>query len=167
MPFTPYHFGPGLLFKSLLQGSFSLVIFAWAQIVMDIQPLLVLLTGKGHLHGFTHTLVGATLLAVFSAVSGKYGIDNLLNRWPNHVKVGLLVSWPTAVLSALIGCYSHVVLDAIMHGDLLPFAPFNTNNPMLHMLSVNDLHWLCVTAGAAGAILYFLVLAWHRQARKP
>jgi hypothetical protein len=40
MPFTPYHMGPGILIKALLQGSFSLMVFGWAQIVMDIQPLI-------------------------------------------------------------------------------------------------------------------------------
>jgi len=58
MPFTPFHMGPGILFKALLQGSFSLMVFGWAQIIMDIQPLIVLITGKGHLHGFTHTYIG-------------------------------------------------------------------------------------------------------------
>ena len=72
MPFTPFHMGPGLLFKAFLQGSFSLMVFGWAQIVMDIQPLLVLLTGQGHLHGFSHTYIGATLLGIVSALSGKY-----------------------------------------------------------------------------------------------
>lgn len=31
-----------------------------------------MITGAGHLHGFTHTYAGATLLAVFSAATGKY-----------------------------------------------------------------------------------------------
>ena len=72
MPFTPLHMGPGILIKALLQGSFSLMVFGWAQIVMDIQPLFVLVTGEGHLHGFSHTYIGATLLAILSALSGKY-----------------------------------------------------------------------------------------------
>lgn len=44
MPFTPIHMGPGILIKSLLQGSFSLMVFGWTQIVMDIQPLIVLIS---------------------------------------------------------------------------------------------------------------------------
>ena len=76
MPFTPLHMGPGILIKSLLQGSFSLMVFGWTQIVMDIQPLLVIISGEGHMHGFTHTFVGATLIALFSALSGKY-----LSEW--------------------------------------------------------------------------------------
>jgi hypothetical protein len=70
MPFTPVHMGPGIAVKAVMQGSFSLMVFGWTQIVMDIQPLVVMLTG--HLHGFTHTYLGATLIAVFSALTGKY-----------------------------------------------------------------------------------------------
>ena len=72
MPFTPIHMGPGILLKGILQGSFSLMIFGWTQIVMDIQPLFVLISGEGHLHGFSHTYVGATLLAILSGLTGKY-----------------------------------------------------------------------------------------------
>lgn len=64
--------GPGVLIKSLLRGSFSLMVLGWTQIVMDIQPLIVLITGEGHLHGFTHTYVGAILIALFAALTGKY-----------------------------------------------------------------------------------------------
>ena len=40
------------------------MVFAWAQIIMDIQPLVVMITGEGHLHGFSHTYVGATLIGI-------------------------------------------------------------------------------------------------------
>ena len=62
MPFTPFHMGPGILIKALLQGSFSLMVFGWAQILMDIQPLVALITSKGQLHGFSHTYIGASLI---------------------------------------------------------------------------------------------------------
>ncbi len=61
MPFTPLHMGPGLLIKAALQGSFSLMVFGWAQILMDLQPLFVMWSGAGRLHGFYHTYFGATL----------------------------------------------------------------------------------------------------------
>lgn len=51
MPFTPFHMGPGIAIKAMLQGSFSLMVFGWAQIVMDLQPLFVMITGEGHLTG--------------------------------------------------------------------------------------------------------------------
>jgi len=48
------------------------MVFGWSQIVMDIQALIVLILGEGHLHGFSHTYIGASMLAAFSALSGKY-----------------------------------------------------------------------------------------------
>lgn len=72
MPFTLFHMGPGIFIKSLMGGSFSLMVFGWTQIVMDIQPLIVLISGDGHLHGFSHAYIGARLLAILSAITGKY-----------------------------------------------------------------------------------------------
>lgn len=51
MPFTPIHMGPGLLIKAVLQSGFSLMVFGWTQIVMDVQPLIVMLYGEGQVHG--------------------------------------------------------------------------------------------------------------------
>jgi len=157
MPFTPFHLGPGIAIKALLQGSFSLMVFGWTQIVMDIQPLIVLITGEGHLHGFSHTYLGATLLAIFSALTGKYlselGLFILgLNRqWQ------VQIAWWVAFLSAFIGSFSHVLLDSIMHGDLEPFFPITTDNPFLNRISVQALHKLCVYSGLIGGTLYFYI----------
>lgn len=39
MPFTPIHIGPEIFIKAHLQGSFSLMVFGWTQVIMDIQPV--------------------------------------------------------------------------------------------------------------------------------
>ncbi len=72
MPFTPLHMGPGLFIKSALQNRFSLMVFGWSQILMDIQPLIVMIKGEGHIHGFTHTYLGASLIAIIAVITGKY-----------------------------------------------------------------------------------------------
>lgn len=157
MPFTPLHMGPGVLVKAVLQGSFSLMVFGWAQILMDIQPLLVMLTGEGHLHGFTHTYIGATLIAPAAALSGKYLGDFGLRvlQLPQYIPI----PWPAAWLSAFIGSYSHVVLDSIMHADIRPLSPFSDSNILFRVISLADLHWFCVIAAIVGAALYFAVSA--------
>ncbi|MCF6257739.1 MAG: metal-dependent hydrolase [Gammaproteobacteria bacterium] len=162
MPFTPFHMGPGILVKALLQGSFSLMVFGWAQIIMDIQPLFVLITGDGHLHGFSHTYVGATLLAVFSALSGKYlseiglkiiGISDRSTSGSTPVKI----TWGIAFISAFIGTYSHVILDSIMHSDVEPFYPFSQENEILGLITIPQLHMLCIYSALAGGIIYYSV----------
>lgn len=157
MPFTPLHMGPGLLVKAVLQGSFSLMVFGWTQILMDIQPLVVIVTGVGHLHGFSHTLVGATLIGAVAALSGKYAAEFGL-RVIREARY-LPVRWPVAWGSAFIGAYSHVLLDGVMHADVEPFAPWSTANPFLPLASIEALHVFCLVSGALGAILYFVVAA--------
>lgn len=36
------------------------MMFGWTQIIMDLQPLIVVMTGIGCLQDFTHTYIGAT-----------------------------------------------------------------------------------------------------------
>lgn len=158
MPFTPFHMGPGILIKSLLHGSFSLMVFGWSQIVMDLQPLIVLITGEGHLHGFSHTYIGASLIALFSTLSGKYlselGLKIIgISKKTNPVNI----TWFVASISAFIGTFSHVFLDSIMHADIEPLYPFVIENNLLGLVSVGALHKFCLLSGLLGTIIYFIV----------
>ena len=157
MPFTPLHMGPGIVLKLILQSSFSLMVFGWAQIVMDIQPLFVMITGEGHLHGFSHTYIGAVLLAAFAALSGKYlgefGLK-MLAISPGEI---ITISWSVSILSALIGTLSHVLIDSMMHSDLQPFFPFTHHNALLGIVSIDVLHKICIYSGVIGGLAYFAI----------
>lgn len=164
MPFTPLHMGPGLLLKALLQGSFSLMVFGWAQILMDLQPLLVMLSGQGQLHGFTHTLLGASLIGGVAIVSGKY---------LGQVGLRLLglgsacpIRWTVAVVSGLLGSYSHVLLDGLMHADVELFFPLSDARPLLRLVGYGQLELFCLLSGVAGALLYLMVINWRRRRLK-
>jgi len=143
------------------------MVFGWAQIIMDIQPLFVLITGDGHLHGFSHTFAGATLLALFSAVSGKYlsefGLKVLrISKEPNYI----IIKWRVVYISAFIGTYSHVALDAIMHSDVEPYYPLSLQNGFLELISVTQLHQLCMYTGFVGAVVYYAVGYVHKKYNK-
>ncbi|MCP3672349.1 MAG: hypothetical protein GY814_18340 [Gammaproteobacteria bacterium] len=156
MPFTPFHMGPGILAKAILQSSFSLMVFGWAQIVMDIQPLFVLVSGEGHVHGFSHTFIGALLLAIFSALSGKYLSEiGLKLIGISNAGVPIDIAWWVSFLSAFVGTYSHVVLDSIMHSDVVPYYPLSQENGFLGLITVSQLHQFCVYSGLFGAIVYY------------
>ncbi|HIO96781.1 MAG TPA: hypothetical protein EYG71_02510 [Leucothrix sp.] len=166
MPFTPFHMGIGIFTKAFLQGSFSLMVFGWAQIVMDIQPLIVLLSGEGHLHGFSHTYIGATLLAIFSAISGKYlsefGLLIIgISKKSNPIKI----AWWVVFLSAFIGTFSHVLLDSLMHADIEPFFPLSRDNALLGLLTTQQIHKICLYSGLVGAGLYYLIQFFIKKSR--
>lgn len=156
MPFTPLHMGPGICIKAVLQGSFSLMVFGWTQIVMDIQPLIVLITGEGHLHGFSHTYIGATLLAIISALTGKHLSEiGLFILGVNQEKVN--INWLVTFISAFIGSYSHVAIDSIMHSDIQPLFPITNSNYLLEIIPVSLLHKICIYSGIIGGIMYFAI----------
>lgn len=166
VPFTPIHMGPGILIKAILQTSFSLMVFGWAQIVMDIQPLIVLITGEGHLHGFSHTYIGAGLLGVFSALSGKYLSEIGLYLLDMNPDWKINIPWWVAFLSAFIGTFTHVVIDSVMHSDMEPLSPFSRNNELLGYVSVELLHKLCMYSAVAGGILYYAISGFIKQKRR-
>jgi hypothetical protein len=157
--------GPGLLVKAVMQGYFSLIIFGWAQVLMDIQPLLAIMTGKGRVHGFSHTYIGAVLIAVIAVVTGKWiyhwcmrlmekdfsPYQKQLFNIPARLNVAISIS------SALIGTLSHVLLDSVMHPDVEPFFPLDTQNHLAFVLSIGALYRLCVYSAAVGVIVYFCV----------
>ncbi|MGC8118855.1 metal-dependent hydrolase [Marinobacter sp. VGCF2001] len=162
MPFTPIHMGPGIAVKALLQGSFSLMVFGWTQIVMDLQPLFVMITGDGHLHGFSHTYPGAILLAILSALSGKYLSEIGLYVFGLNRDWTVVIGWRVAFVSAFIGTFSHVLLDSIMHADVEPFFPITTDNAIQGVISIEALHQLCLYSGVIGGVVYFGVQFWRR-----
>lgn len=163
MPFTPIHMGPGIFIKSLLRGSFSLMVFGWTQIIMDIQPLIVLISGEGHLHGFSHTYIGASLIAVLAAITGKYlselGLEILqISKQENPIRI----RWWVVFLSAFIGSFSHVLLDSLMHVDIEPLFPFTLDNQFLGLISVPMLHKICLYSGIVGAAIFYGV-SWKTR----
>ena len=165
MPFTPLHMGPGLLTKAILQSSFSLMIFGWAQLIMDLQPLFVMFAKAGNLHGISHTIFGATVIALVSALTGKWFSGHVL-KWLNKdftksqkslLNLPKFINYKVAFLSAFIGTYSHVLLDSIIHSDLKPLFPFSTQNSILNLISHEKVNKICIYSGLAGAILYFFI----------
>lgn len=64
MPFTPYHFGLGLLVKAAAPESFSRSTFVVTEVAIDAEVLIRLAQGKRPVHGPAHFLVGAMLVGV-------------------------------------------------------------------------------------------------------
>lgn len=154
MPFTPLHMGPGALFKAGLGRYFSLLIFGWSQIIVDLQPLVAILRDQPRLHGWTHTYLAALGLGIVAAVSGRWGLSWLGRLWGVGADTWMAryvyVSWTGAFLSAWIGTFSHVLIDSVMHWDMLPFSPSTATSSLLGLLETPQLYRWCKYAGVIG-----------------
>lgn len=155
MPFTPFHLGPGAAMKAVGGRHVSFMAFGGAQVLMDIEPLVRMIAASDILHGPTHSLPGALLVGALAALSGKPVSEFVLRllRIPHQA-----ISWLASCTGAFLGTFSHVFLDAIMHGDMQPWWPLSGANPFLGLVSLRTLHLACL----AGAALWLVADAWRR-----
>jgi hypothetical protein len=172
MPFTPFHMGPALAVKAVCGRHFSLMVFGFSQIVIDIEPLVRIIRGDAVLHGLTHTYLGATLIAIASALIGRPVCQFYLNTWtpdPHSpfmvwLRGPSLISWHAAFVGAFAGTYSHVALDSMIHYDMQPLAPFSDTNALLNVVSMGVMHLICILTGVLGALLLCAIFVVRRSA---
>ena len=174
MPVTPFHLGPAAIIKAVLREKFSITIFGFSQILMDLQPLFAMLGADIELHGLSHTYLGATGIGIVASLLAKPVCEFLLRFWNRRSefsKSNLLyfnenISWTVTISSAFIGTYSHIFLDSFMHADLQPFYPLEIKNQFLGLIGFGELHVLCVITGVIGAMGYFSVEYFKKNAQK-
>jgi hypothetical protein len=160
MPFTPFHMGPGAAIKALTGPHFSLTVFGIAQVAIDLEPLIRMIRGDSLLHGLSHTWLGALLIGLLVMAIGKplgQWLLRLWNRivsWRNYPALSLpiQISWLAAASGALLGTASHLLLDATMHGDMLPWHPFSSDNGLLYLLPMGWVYQGCFWLGVAGLV---------------
>ena len=165
MPFTPFHVGPAIPVKAAMDKKFSLLTYAWAQVVMDLQPLIVILTRRGRTHGITHTFVGAAVLGAVAVVSGKYLSELILNLLSFGKRPKTVIPWRVAILSGFVGTFSHVLLDALIYPDVSPFWPFTDANPLRFGVTSFQMTVFCVVSGLLGLAAWGVIALVRRGKR--
>jgi hypothetical protein len=162
MPFTPFHLGPALCLGLPLRKHMHTPTFILANVILDIEPFLVLILGLEYpLHGYFHTFLLAFLVGL---VLGYVML--LLERYLYPLYKMLLLetdsktSLTPFVLAGVLGTIVHVLLDSPLYSDIHPFYPLTTNplyNPALSM----EVYSLCVWMGILGVVIY-VGLVVHR-----
>lgn len=164
IPFTPFHFGPGLLIKACVLRSFWLTSFIFANVLIDVEVLFYILSNDPPLHRHLHTYIGGTTVGIFSGLV-MFGAVCLLQRFrpgfsyiTHHVaalpKARLLIQ---SLIAGLIGGVSHIFLDSLMHRDMHPWWPFSNQNQLIGVVGVGSLHGGCALAGFFGLVLLLLL----------
>jgi len=148
MPFTPLHLGPALFFGFLLQRYIHFSTFLIANVIIDIEPFLVLFLSLNYpLHGFFHSFLGGSLVAV---------ILSLLMAKIKEIVQNQKIPKGDIWLAAFSGIYLHILLDSPLYTDIKPFYPF-TGNPFYRInlgkgliISDAEIYFLCILLFIAG-----------------
>ena len=162
MPFTPFHIVAGASVKAIAPKHFSWSVFILTNILIDCEPLYYHFTEGMLSHKFFHSIIGASIIAILCATLGKPLCEYGLKLWNNSLAPedkkwlgsGIKISHLSAWTGAVIGAYSHLILDSIMHLDIKPLAPFTDENLLLGILGLMELHALCLILLAFGLIVF-------------
>lgn len=162
MPFTPFHFGPGLLIKGIIPKRFSWTAFVSTQILIDCETLYNIVYHRYPLHRGLHSFLGATLAgagtaAILSATVMVFRNAKVRKPWLKS-ELSTTAIW----IGGIAGGASHPLLDGIMHKDVRPFMPWSELNPLLGAIDPGILHLGCVAAGLVGAGLV-LMRAYRKE----
>lgn len=165
MPFTPYHFGPsgfvGLAFRKWI----DIPVFLLANVVIDLEPLAVILFDLNYpLHGYFHTFLCGTAVALFwglTAYSGK----SILRRLMKLFHISYETNFRKILLSAVLGAWFHILLDAPLYTDIQPFWPFKTN-PVYGLIRHQTIYLICKISFLPAIILYIIAAASYARKDK-
>ena len=165
MPITPMHLLVASPVKALVPHRFSLSIFPLTNLLIDLEPITCFVVTLEPRHLFFHTIIGATLMAFISATYGIKVCAKAIDIWNDEVRGNLEAKWLTfdktisktsAWISALIGAWSHLLLDSFMHNDIKPLSPFTDANLLLGTISVSLLHSICLGLGLIGILMLII-----------
>jgi membrane-bound metal-dependent hydrolase YbcI (DUF457 family) len=157
MPLTPYHFGPAGLIGYIFRKWIDLPVFALANIVIDVEVLLVNLMHLGRpYHRLAHTfLIGAAIGAIWGLVA--YSGLLIFTWFMKIIRIPYQTNAKKMILSGILGIWLHVLLDGIYHYDVTPFWPAQRNY-LFNLLSHSQVEWICIICLGIFILLYVLSL---------
>jgi len=168
MPVTPFHLMAGVVAKSIRPKYFSWTVFALANVLIDTEAVYFYFTTGVPQHKYTHSWLLATIIIIICAVLGKYLCEFCLWIWNDfflnekyhqslkYLKSGKKINNLSAWTGAIIGGYSHIILDSFVNLDMRPYFPFSEKNHLLGLISLQNTYYLCIGLFIIGVIIYFI-----------
>ncbi len=162
--------GAALAAKAVAPKYFSFLIFGVTQVVIDSEAAFYVIRDDWPYHRFLHTYLGATLAALLAVVIGRPLLERAFRVWNRLIvsdRGSLLWVEPrvplvAAISGALIGGYSHVLLDSFLYMDMRPIAPLSDSNAALNALSTLEVYAMCLALGLLGGIALAARWVWMR-----
>lgn len=170
MPFTPFHLGPGLGIGLPLRKYVHATTFIVANVILDVEPFLVLYLGLDYpLHGYLHSLLSALLVGLILGYS-TFKLERFIQ--PFYRKILLepnsSLSMKSFLAAGVLGTVFHVLLDSPLYADIRPFYPLSTNPFYSPSFSASlGIAVLCIWMGIFGIIYYsaLMMLSAHRRSK--
>ncbi len=153
--------GPALAFGLPLRKYVHLPTFIVANVILDVEPLLVLVFGLNYpLHGYLHTFLSALGVGLLLAFV-MFKLEKPLNGFYLKLQLETSKSLPlkSFLFAGVFGAALHVLFDSLLY-SMNPLFPL-IGNPMLNFkLSSSMVYLSCVWLGILGLTWYGIIFAY-------
>ena len=160
MPFTPFHLGPALILGLPLRRNIHLPTFLVASIIIDLEPLAVLVFGiySYPLHGYLHTILSAVIIGILLGYI-MYKLEVILEPLWNIIQLKPRVDMETGAysLAGITGVLLHVLLDSPLYSDIKPLYPLPIN-PLYNPGQALNIYTACLWLGLLGLPYYIIII---------
>lgn len=157
MPFTPFHFGISILVYALLPILDPLALLV-GSVIPDVEGITAwfILPGLGlPLHGPLHSFTGAVVLGIMTALISFLLLKTGVKLFENEIDYS--PSLKISLVSALIGTFSHVILDAPLYSEMDLLYPISGN--ILHGIVPSSIpYFVCIIGFLIGFFVLFIRL---------
>ncbi len=144
MPFTPFHFGPGIILGLLLLKYLDFPTFVAANVIIDWRATLVFFgLLDGPLHGWVHTYLGASIMALSLGGAMIY-MRPRMEKIMSDLELRQKISRKKIFLTSFAGVFIHITLDAMHHPYMQPFFPLDIR-PLFGLASTFELRAVTFT----------------------
>lgn len=117
VPFTLYHLGPVLVIGYMLRRSIHWPTFLVASIIIDIEPLLVLISVLVNypLHGYLHTILASIIGGTFIGIVMHFVNKQLKNIYEELALIDKPLSIKRYIIAGIAGWLIHILYDAPLY----------------------------------------------------
>ena len=163
MPITPFHIIAAAPIKAIIPRHFSWSIFTLTNIFIDLEPITYFIFTGVPSHKFFHSIFGATLIGLICALFFRKLCGNYIMKWNRNLHPidrkwlevrNYKIHLYEGITGGLIGAWSHLILDSLMHHDIKPLWPFMTNNSLLGLLSPDLILYFCSGLFITGIVIF-------------
>jgi hypothetical protein len=168
MPFTPYHLGPsgfiGLVFRKWL----DLPVFVLANVIVDVEALILTLLNIGPIHRYCHILLVGTAVGALWGVAA-YPLRNLFKKLMQLFRIPYKTSLSKMLISGILGIWLHILIDGTYHPDvniLWPNKTISLWKLINRHLGKEQIETICLIFFLAGLVPYlFAVRSFSKNIR--
>ena len=159
MPFTPFHLGPALFLGIPLRKYIHAPTFILANVILDVEPLLVLTLGLNYpLHGYLHTFIAAISIGVIFSLA-MFFLERIMHPLYKTLlfETDAILKKRSFLIAGVMGTMLHVLFDSPLYPDIKPFYPLAAN-PLYGSASSLEISLLSVWMGILGITFYLLLV---------